>query len=100
MPVVRLAYRDEDRTPVIFCIKEMAQRHYGVDVEVIVINEHLEYLYAAATRREKVTMFCAPSLARGLELVVPNEVSDVEALRGASLAVRTSGRPHAILLWL
>ena len=118
MPAVRLAYRDEDRTPVIFCIKEMARRHYGVDVEVIVIKgtkdyeaalfndscdviiEHLEYLYAAAARREKVTMFCAPSLARGLELVVPNEVSDVEALRGASLAVRTSGRPHAILLWL
>jgi hypothetical protein len=23
MPTVRLAYRDEDRTPVIFCIKEM-----------------------------------------------------------------------------
>jgi hypothetical protein len=118
MPAVRLAYRDEDRTPVIFCIKEMARRHYGVDVEVIVIKgtkdyeaalfndscdviiEHLEYLYAAAARGEKVTMFCAPSLARGLELVVPNEVSDVEALRGASLAVRTSGRPHAILLWL
>ena len=66
MPSVRLAYRDEDRTPVIFCIKEMAQRHYGVNVDVILIKgtrdyeaalfndacdviiEHLEYLYPAA----------------------------------------------------
>jgi hypothetical protein len=66
MPSVRLAYRDEDRTPVIFCITEMAQRHYGVNVEVILIKgtrdyeaalfndacdviiEHLEYLYPAA----------------------------------------------------
>ena len=119
MPSVRLAYRDEDRTPVIFCIKEMARRHYGVDVEVILIKgtkdyeaalfndscdviiEHLEYLYpAAAQRKKRVTMFCAPSLARGLELVVPAEVQNVQAFRGKSLAVRTSGRPHALIMWL
>jgi hypothetical protein len=52
-------------TPVIFCIKEMARRHYDVDVEVLLIKstkdyeaalfdnscdvliEHLEYLYPA-----------------------------------------------------
>ena len=119
MPSVRLAYRDEDRTPVIFCIKEMARRHYGVDVEVILIKgtkdyeaalfndscdviiEHLEYLYpAAAQRKKRVTMFCAPSLARGLELVVPAEVQNVQAFRGKSLAVRTSGRPYALMMWL
>jgi len=119
MPSVRLAYRDEDRTPVIFCIKEMARRHYGVDVEVILIKgtkdyeaalfndscdviiEHLEYLYpAAAQRKKRVTMFCAPSLARGLGLVVPAEVQNVQAFRGKSLAVRTSGRPHALMMWL
>ena len=43
MPSVRLAYRDEDRTPVIFCIKEMARRHYGVDVEVILIKGTKDY---------------------------------------------------------
>jgi hypothetical protein len=118
MPSLRLAYRDEDRTPVIFCIKEMAQRHYGVNVEVILIKgtrdyeaalfndacdviiEHLEYLYPAATQGKKVTLFCAPSLARGLELVVPAEVQNVQAFRGQNLAVRTSGRPHALVMWL
>jgi len=118
MPTVRLAYRDEDRTPVIYCIKEMARRHHGVDVEVLLIKgtkdyeaalfdnvcdviiEHLEYLYPAAAQGKKVTMFCAPSLARGLELVVPTDVQSVEAFRGKSLAVRTSGRPHALVLWL
>jgi hypothetical protein len=118
MPTVRLAYRDEDRTPVIFCVKEMARRHYGVDVEVLpikgtkeyeaalfndscdVIIEHTEYLYPAAARGEKVVMFCAPSLGRGLELVVPADVRNVEALRGKTLAVRASGRPHSLVLWL
>jgi hypothetical protein len=118
MPTVRLAYRDEDRTPVIFCIKEMAQRHYDVDVEVILIKgtkdyeaalfndscdviiEHLEYLYPAAAQGNKITMFCAPSLWRGLQLVVPAEVRDLQAFRGKSLAVRTSGRPHALVMWL
>jgi hypothetical protein len=118
MPTVRLAYRDEDRTPVIFCIKEMARRHYDVDVEVVLIKgtkpyeaalfddscdviiEHLEYLYPAATQGKKVVMFCAPSLGRGLELVVPADVKSVEALRGKKLAVRTSGRPHALVMWL
>jgi hypothetical protein len=118
MPTIRLAYRDEDRTPVIFCIKEMARRHYDLDVEVLLIKstkdyeaalfdnscdvliEHLEYLYPAAAEGKKVTMFCAPSLRRGLELVVPADVQSVEAFRGKNLAVRTSGRPHALVLWL
>jgi len=98
MPTVRLAYRDEDRTPVIYCIKEMARRHYGVDVEVLLIKGTKDY--PAAAQGKKVTMFCAPSLARGLELVVPTDVQTVEAFRGKSLAVRTSGRPHALVLWL
>jgi hypothetical protein len=118
MPTVRLAYRDEDRTPVIFCVKEMARRHYDVGVEVILIKgtkdyeaalfnhscdviiEHLEYLYPAAAAGKKVTMFCAPSLRRGLELVVPADVQNAEAFRGKKLAVRASGRPHALVLWL
>ncbi|HZA57067.1 MAG TPA: hypothetical protein VE616_22685 [Candidatus Udaeobacter sp.] len=118
MSTVRLAYRDEDRTPVIFCIKEMAERHYDVDVEVMLIKgtkdyeaalfndscdviiEHLEYLYPAAAEGKKVTMFCAPSLGRGLELVVSDNIQTVEAFRGKTLAVRSSGRPHSLVLWL
>jgi len=116
MPTVRLAYRDDDRTPVIFCIKEMARCHYDVEVVLIkgtkdyeaalfnhscdVIIEHLEYLYPAAARGRKIAMFCAPSLRRGLELVVPADVQNAEAFRGKKLAVRASGRPHALVLWL
>ena len=118
MQTVRLAYRDEDRTPVIFCIKEMARRHYDVEVEIVLIKgtkeyeaalfndscdviiEHLEYLYPAAAQGKRVSMFCAPSLGRGLELVVPATMQSVEAFRGKNLAVRTSGRPHALVLWL
>ena len=38
MRTIRLAYRDHDRTPVIYCIKAMAERHYGVHVEVVHIE--------------------------------------------------------------
>jgi hypothetical protein len=118
MRKIRLAYRDDDRTPVIFSIKEMARRHYDIDVEVLqikgteeyeaalfdgscdVIIEHLEYLYAEAAKGKKVTIFCAPSKGGSLDLVVPPHVRVPEELRGGTMAVRTSGQPHAVTLWL
>ena len=118
MSTVRLAYRDHDRTPVIYCIKAMAERHYGVSVEVVHIHErqafenalldgrcdtiieHIEYLYAEAARGRKVTFFCAPQLHRGLQLVVRQDFTSVEQLRGKRMAVRDLGRPFAVTLWL
>lgn len=118
MRKIRLAYRDDDRTPVIFCIKEMARRHYDIDVEVVrikgtedyeaalfddacdIIIEHLEYLYERVAEGARITLFAAPSKGGGLRLVVPNHVKDVQDLRGGSLAVRTSGQPVAVTLWL
>src|SRR4030095_2096424 len=118
MRTVRLAYRDNDRTPVIYCIKAMAEQYYDFEVQVLqiegreafeaalfentcdVIIEHIEYLYAEAVRGKKVTFFCAPQIHRGLELVVPQNFSSVEELRGTSIAVRDLGRPFTITLWL
>ncbi len=34
MPSLTLAYRDDDRTPVIFAIRAMAARYYDLDVRV------------------------------------------------------------------
>lgn len=118
MQTVRLAYRDHDRTPVIYCIKAMAERHYGIRVEVLhieereafeaalldgvcdVIIEHVEYLYPKAAAGQKVTFFCAPQIRRGLKLVVPQSFAELEELRGKTIAVRDLGRPYAITLWL
>lgn len=118
MRKIRLAYRDNDRTPVIFCLKEMARRHYGLDVEVLLIKgteayeaalfddacdviiEHLEYLYEHAAKGAKVTLFAAPSKGGGLELVVGPKVRGPDDLRGGAMAVRTSGQPEAVTLWL
>ena len=118
MPTVRLAYRDHDRTPVIYCIKAMAEKHYGVNVEVVHIHErqafedalldgrcdtiieHTEYLYAETARGRKVTFFCAPQIHRGLQLVVPRDFASVDQLRGKRMAVRDLGRPFAVTLWL
>ena len=43
MDTVRVAYRDDDRTPVIYCIKEMGAKHYGIDVEVLKIKPYGEF---------------------------------------------------------
>ena len=118
MDTVRVAYRDDDRTPVIYCIKEMGARHYGIDVEVLkikdygafeaslfndsvdVLIDHVEFLYAEATKGKKITFFCAPRIVRGLDLMVPKNVSSVSEFVGKSMAVRDSGRPYAVTLWL
>ena len=118
MPTVRLAYRDNDRTPVIYCIKAMAEGHYGIAVEVIqieerrafeaalfnktcdVIIEHIEYLHTEAARGKKISLFCAPQIHRGLQLVVPKTFTSLDKLQGKTMAVRDLGRPHTITLWL
>ncbi len=118
MPTIRLGYRDHDRAPVIYCIKTMAERHYGVNVDVVHIHErqafedallngrcdtiieHIEYLYLEAARGSKITFFCAPQIHRGLQLVVPRDFSSLDQLRGKRVAVRDLGRPFAVTLWL
>lgn len=118
MGSIRLAYRDHDRTPVIYCIKAMAERHYGVNVEVLhiepqrefeaalfdhacdVIIEHIEYLHTEAAKGKKTTLFCAPQIQRGLKLVVPQWFKSLDDLKGKTMAVRDLGRPHRITLWL
>jgi ABC-type nitrate/sulfonate/bicarbonate transport system substrate-binding protein len=115
---IRLAYRDHDRTPVIYCIKAVAERHYGVTVEVVqieeqaafeaalfqgpcdVIIEHIEYLHTEAANGRKITLFCAPQIQRGLKLVVAQSFNSLDDLHGKSMAVRDLGRPHRITLWL
>jgi hypothetical protein len=118
MEMLTLAYRDDDRTPVIFAIREMAKRHYDLDVRVVkiqdedeyeaslfngsadVLIEHLEYLYEKAAKGKKVTFFCAPSKGGGLDLVVPQSVQSAAEFKGKTMAVRSHGQPHAVTLWL
>jgi len=118
MRTIRLAYRDHDRTPVIYCIKALAERHYGVHVEVVHIEpqrefeaalfdrscdaiiEHIEYLHTEAAKGKKTTLFCAPQIQRGLQLVVPQSFNSLDDLNGKAMAVRDLGRPHRITLWL
>jgi hypothetical protein len=118
MESLTLAYRDDDRTPVIFAIREMAKRHYQPDVQIVriqdgeeyeaalfngaadILIEHLEYLYDEVKKGKRVSFFCAPSKGGGLDLVVPQNIQNVEELRGKTMAVRSHGQPHAVSLWL
>lgn len=118
MGTIRLAYRDHDRTPVIYCIKAMAERYYDVPVKIVhiepqaqfeaalfndsadIIIEHFEYLHAEAARGKKITFFCAPQIHRGLKLVVPQNFQSLDDLKNKTMAVRDLGRPHTITLWL
>jgi hypothetical protein len=103
---------------VICAIREMAKRHYDVDVRVVQIHdegafetalfngsadvliEHLEFLYQEAAKGKKITMCCAPSKGGGLHLVVAQHVRTAQEFKGKTMAVRTSGQPHAVALWL
>ncbi len=119
MDTVRLAYRDDDRTPPLYCIKAMAERHYDLNVEIIriegsaayeaaifdgsadMICEHLEYLYEeTAQGRHRATMFLCPVTETDARLVVGPDVHTVDDLRGKAIAVRDRGRPHAIRMQL
>src|SRR5688500_20260099 len=88
MDTVRVAYRDDDRTPVIYCIKEMGAKHYGINVEVLkikdygefeaslfndsadVLIDHVVFLYAEATIGKNITFFCALRIVSGLVMMV------------------------------
>jgi len=112
---IRLAYRDNDRTPVIYAIKELARR-YDVDVEVLqirgskeyeaaifegscdVIVEHLEYFFGQRSGESPVTMFCAPIVESEQLLVVRPDVQKAEDLTGGTFAVRPMGRFHTVFL--
>jgi hypothetical protein len=118
MDTVRVAYRDDDRTPVIYCIREMGAKHYGINVEAVrikpysdfeaslfndmadVLIDHVEFLYAEAAKGKKIVFFCAPRIVRGLDLMVPEHVKDVSEFAGKSMAVRQSGRPYTVTQWL
>ena len=49
MQQLTLAYRDDDRTPVIFANREIARRHYALDVNVVRIEDGGEYEAALFT---------------------------------------------------
>ena len=118
MDTVRVAYRDDDRTPVIYCIREMGAKHYGINVEPVrikpygdfeaslfndtadVLIDHVEFLYAEAAKGKKIVFFCAPRIVRGLDLMVPEHLKDVREFAGKSMAVRQSGRPYTVTQWL
>jgi ABC-type nitrate/sulfonate/bicarbonate transport system substrate-binding protein len=118
MQSLTLAYRDDDRTPVVFAIRELAKRYYDLEIRIArikdgaeyeaalfngsahIIIEHLEYLYDEAKKGERITFLCAPSKGGGLDLVVPRQVHSVEEFKGKTMAVRSHGQPHAVTLWL
>jgi hypothetical protein len=58
MQSLTLAYRDDDRTPVIFAIRAMAARHYDLDVRIVKIKDGGDYeaaLFKGARRKRSPT---------------------------------------------
>src|SRR5437763_9549875 len=102
MQRIRLAYRDNDRTPVIFAVKEMARAHYELDVEVLqikgteeyesavfedrcdIVIEHLEYFFGRRPRQAPITMFCAPVIESEQPCVVRPDVKSAADLEGGT----------------
>jgi hypothetical protein len=53
MRSLTLAYRDDDRTPVICVIRAMAARHYDLDVRIVMIKDSGDYEAALSTALHK-----------------------------------------------
>jgi hypothetical protein len=68
MPTVRLACRDEDRAPVIFYSKDIEQRHYGVDVDVILSRSAIGGKHDAQNHRQRY-FYRADPLGRGVAAI-------------------------------
>jgi hypothetical protein len=73
---------------------------FPVNDSADVLIDHVEFLYAEAAKGKRITFFCAPRIVRGLDLMVPKHVENVSEFIGKNVAVRDSGRPYAITLWL
>ena len=115
---LRLAYRDVDRTPVIFAIAGVARQYYDLEVEVLhvqptneyesaifdgtcdVIIEHTDYLLGEPYFGRNVILFCAPSLTTNQHLVVASHIHSAEELAGGRIVLRAQGNPHTGLLTL
>jgi ABC-type metal ion transport system substrate-binding protein len=96
MEILRLAYRDHDRTPVIYCIREMAPKDYGIAVRVLqikdyeqfesaifndsadVLIDHVEFL--EKLNGKNITFFCACGISTG-EKSLTARVSSVACQR-------------------
>jgi len=94
MQRLTLAYRDDERTPLIFAIREIANRHYDLDVRVVRINDGDEYeaalfngsadviigtwnIFTKKRPKEKRSPSSAHRAKAALDLVVPQHVKSV-----------------------
>src|SRR5438046_861139 len=117
MDTIRLASPATNPPPAIYSIKEMP-RNNAVAVESLhtpptdeyeaalfdgaadVIIEHTEYLLGEPIRGKNVTTFCAPSVGTESHVVARADVTRIDQLAGGTVAIRSSGRPHASIIAL
>ena len=81
MRSLTFAYRDDDRTPVIFAIRAMAARYYDLDVWIVMIKDGGEYkaaLFNGAPLR-------SPTLTRSRPSITPPQQDEPSHALGSSL---------------
>jgi ABC-type nitrate/sulfonate/bicarbonate transport system substrate-binding protein len=117
--VLRLAYRDHDRTPLLYLIKDQAARHEGLDLDIRhvpggsdyrsgflkgdcdLICEHLRFLFPARLEGHPVRCIATAAIHGVDRFVAARPIASVEDLKGKSAAVRDNESSRLTLkYWL
>jgi ABC-type nitrate/sulfonate/bicarbonate transport system substrate-binding protein len=105
---MQIAYRDADRTPLLYLIKETAARHEGLQIDLVqvqsgaeyerrflageleLICEHLRFLLPARLAGHPVRCLAACQNHSGDRLLARKGIEAIEDLRGRTVAIRAT----------
>jgi ABC-type nitrate/sulfonate/bicarbonate transport system substrate-binding protein len=105
---MQIAYRDADRTPLLYLLKEAARRHEDLEVELIqvqsgaeyerrflegdleIICEHLRFLFPARLAGHPVRCFGACQNHSSDRLLARDVIATLADLRGRTIAIRAT----------
>lgn len=116
---LRICYRDHDRTPLLFVLKEMAAKHENLELEIEqivgteeyeqgflrgelpIICEHIRFLYPARRDGHPVRCLAACGGSGVDRLIARPEVRSMDDLVGKTIAIRgTESTRFSTLHWL
>jgi ABC-type nitrate/sulfonate/bicarbonate transport system substrate-binding protein len=116
---LRLAYRDHDRTPLLYAIRDQAARFEGLDVEILhvpggkdyrqgflggafeLICEHLRFLFPARLEGHPVRCIAATELHAVDRFVAREAIGAAADFKGKTIAVRDQESSRVTLkYWL
>ena len=119
MEMLQIAYRDVDRTPLLYVLREMARQYEDLDVhieqvsdqeafeggflngEIDLICEHMDFLFPARLEGQPVRFLASCQNEASEILLIAPHLNDLSDLEGQRIAIRsTPSTRRAGIYWL